>query len=389
MYQIKEQPPIVKYHPIHNVGVVIGKFMPFHIGHEILIKFAKSQVKTLYVLVDNVPNELLTSQQRAEIIQDKFPDVLVDYFPNKMPQEPGDCDDFWEIWNNQIKMRVGVRYQKYLHNLKKELDKHFHMDYDTFMEKTSSIEIDALIAAMDYGDTLAKNLNAKFIPIDIEREIVNISATKIRNDPHKYNAFLSDKSKASFTKKFAFIGAECTFKSSIAKELRTMLHSTNNGNIPTVYVPEFAQSHLKFNNGVFKKEDVEHIIISQNNLINVASEYSGGYLLCDSDALTTKVYSEFAFDGEYSLSQEMENIVRNQHFHTTFLFKPDENTPFKLDEHRKVFDIETYDNRIDIYEKMKYYLDKLNRNYVVVEGTYEERFNIVSIYIKKSMLEFK
>lgn len=378
MYKIQEQPPLIKTTPLYDVGVIVGKFMPLHNGHEILIKFAKSQVKTLFVLVDNVPNELLTTTQRAKIIQDKFPDVLVEAFPHKMPQEPGDAPNFWEIWNDGIKQCVNIRYQKYIHQLKKELENHFIIDYDTFQERQPlNVKIDAVIAAMDYGQTLAKNLNAQFIPIDIEREIVNISATKIRNDPRTYNAFLSDKSKSSFTKKFAFIGAESTFKSSIAQAIRTQLHSSS---FPVVYVPEFAKAHLKFNNGEFKAQDVAHIIYSQNNLMNVASEYSGGYLLCDSDALTTKVYAQAVFPEFKNFPQNLDNIVSEQFFNLTFLFKPDENTPFVPDIHRQTFDIKTYDNRLDIFNNMKKQLDLLNREYVIIEGTYDNRLASILKY---------
>ena len=383
MYNIQQQSFPITSQPIFQNGVVIGKFMPFHLGHEILIKFARSQVKTLYVLVDNVPNELLTSEQRAKMIQDKFPDIHVGYFPEKMPQEPGDSPDFWSIWNDGIQRNVNILYQKHIHKLKKELETHFHIDYDTFHEKQmGNVKIDAIIAAMDYGDTLAKNLNAKFIPIDIEREIIHISATKIRNEPNQNMHLMSEKAKPYFTKKIAFIGAESTFKSTIAKEIRNTLH-----NNPTVvlYVPEFAKAHLKFNNGEFKKEDIEHIIKSQNNLINTACEYCGGYALCDSDALTTKIYSQFAFPELINnFPGHLESIVQKQNFHMTFLFKPDSNTPFVDDIHRKVFDIKSYDNRMDIFNAMKKELENIGRAYIIVEGSYQDRFKTILNYLHQS-----
>ena len=382
MYNIKEQYNPVATTPLYNNGVVIGKFMPFQLGHEILIKFAKTQVQNLYVLVDNVPNELLTSAQRAKIIQDKFPDINVGYFSEKMPQEPGEHPQFWDIWSTAIKDNVNILYNKKIVKLKELFDAHF--SYENLREnKPEDVKIDALIASMEYGFELSQHLKTKFIPIDIEREIINISATKIRNEPQNNVYLMSEKTKPFFTKKIAFIGAESTFKSSIAKEVRNILH---NNPEPALYVPEFAKNHLKFNAGVFKEEDVAHIINAQNNLMNVACEYSGGYAICDSDALTTKIYAQAIFNKmKNKFPETLENIVKEQKFHLTFLFKPDANTPFVEDVHRKCFDIKDNDNRINIFDAMERELKLLGRHYIVITGTYPERLSKVLKHIRNNI----
>ena len=48
-----------------SVGFVIGKFMPPHKGHQLLVTFAKSWVEKLYVVVESVENETIPSTLRS------------------------------------------------------------------------------------------------------------------------------------------------------------------------------------------------------------------------------------------------------------------------------------------------------------------------------------
>lgn len=336
--------------------VVIGKFMPMHKGHEFLFGFAKAHSKNVFVLVDNTPNDTIDVEVRAKIIQEAHPELNVSFFKNKMPQDPSETDDFWNIWSSGMKGLVNASAGK-------------------------ETNIDAVVASMDYGKKLAESLSCDFLPLDVARSTLNISATQIRNDTQKYFNFISDAFKPNFVKKYAFIGAESTGKTTVIERLITEFEVLRNG--LTASVPEYAYQYMKTFKGEFTPDCVPLFITAQEAQMNLASKTSNGVLLCDSNALTTKVYGQYVFPEIFgNFPEELENYVIKQNFEMTFLFKPDENTKFKEDIHRQVFKKEAIEkSRLDIFNAMEQELIKSNIPYMVIEGNYENRFKQVRDYL--------
>ena len=48
----------------HLTGFVLGKFCPLHKGHQYLIDTARRQVERLYVVVDNIMDDVIPVSQR-------------------------------------------------------------------------------------------------------------------------------------------------------------------------------------------------------------------------------------------------------------------------------------------------------------------------------------
>ena len=87
-------------------GLVIGKFMPFHKGHEYLINFAKEYCDHLFVIVDCLKDQTIDPITRKTWIESTIPNITVIALDTFMPQEPSECSDFWEIWKNERKKKL-------------------------------------------------------------------------------------------------------------------------------------------------------------------------------------------------------------------------------------------------------------------------------------------
>ena len=117
-------------------GLVIGKFMPFHKGHEYLINFAKEYCDHLFVIVDCLKDQTIDPITRKTWIESTIPNITVIALDTFMPQDPSECSDFWDIWRNAILSRTG--------------------------------KIDVLVAAMDYGWKLSEELKEENSKILLE-----------------------------------------------------------------------------------------------------------------------------------------------------------------------------------------------------------------------------
>ena len=62
---------------------------------------------------------------------------------------------------------------------------------DYILKKVNGINITHVFSSELYGNSVAKALNAQHILVDIERKQINISGTKIRENPKLYKEFMN------------------------------------------------------------------------------------------------------------------------------------------------------------------------------------------------------
>ena len=105
-----------------------------------------------------------------------------------VPQEPKDHPEFWKIWRETIK-RIEPR------------------------------DIDYVFASEPYGERLAKELDARFIPFDLGREMMPISGTEIREHPMKHWEMLPECTHGYFAKRVCVFGPESTGKSTLTRAI--------------------------------------------------------------------------------------------------------------------------------------------------------------------------
>lgn len=327
---------------LFNNGLIIGKFMPFHKGHEFLISFGIAHCENLIVIVDHFENETINKFERVKWIEKTYPNITVKTFKSFMPQSPEETDAFWNIWKNEIE---------------------------------SIIKPDVLFASEDYGIKLSEVLNCKFVPCDIERKFVNISATKIRNNFYSNFEFLNKEAKKYFLKEFVFVGPESTFKSTIAEKIK-------NKGIYINVVPEYAERYIKTNCiQNIDKDILDFFAISQKQWSNTIIEINNcPYIIHDSDILTTMVYYKTLFN---EIPKYMFEILEENKNKEYFLFYPDNN--YIEEEHRILNKEEIY--RIEWFNCALEILKDNDFSYTIIKGDFKTKFEQVENIFSDKILK--
>ncbi|MCA9040823.1 MAG: adenylyltransferase/cytidyltransferase family protein, partial [Planctomycetaceae bacterium] len=83
-------------------GMVLGKFMPPHLGHQYLFEFAREYVDELAIVVETERNQPIPGELRYSWVKEMFPTVNVLHLTDENPQDPSEYPDFWTIWRNSL-----------------------------------------------------------------------------------------------------------------------------------------------------------------------------------------------------------------------------------------------------------------------------------------------
>jgi HTH-type transcriptional regulator, transcriptional repressor of NAD biosynthesis genes len=319
-------------------GLVIGKFMPLHAGHIALINFAKEQCDEVIVSMSYTGADPIPFQKRFDWLKETFqheskilPRLIEDNFDN--PELP--IDERTKQWAGVI----SIVYP----------------------------EIDLIISSEEYGEPFAKNLGASHVSFDPPRTKNPVSASLIRQHPFKYWEYIPQAVRPYFVKKICFYGAESTGKSTMAIRMAEKYN--------TVFVPEVAREMLTDNN--FTANDIIDIGHAHFNRILEAEKIANKILFCDTDAITTAIYSKYYLNVVPEVIFELEEKMKYDRY-----FLLDIDVPWVSDGLRDLGD-----KRKEIHEIFKNALIQRNIPFVNVSGSWKEREKIVSVEIDKLLAD--
>lgn len=168
-------------------GLVIGKFYPFHAGHQALVRAATSSCDrvTVEVMVQGV--ESIPAAVRVEWVQDEHPDARV-----VAAFDDAEVDfDSAEVWDLHLAVIES------------------HLDGP----------VDAVFTSDAYGVELARRLGAAWVQVDPGRASTPISGTAIRRDPEANWWALPTPVRRWFTKRVVVLGTEATGSAALARAL--------------------------------------------------------------------------------------------------------------------------------------------------------------------------
>lgn len=331
---------------LFHSGVIIGKFLPPHLGHEYLIRFGLNTVEQLTVLVDNVPNQYIEPEQRKMWLEELFAyDIMkgrlvVKCFNELTPQEPHEHPDFWNYWKNIMIEKIGYKP-------------------------------DCLIAGMEYGVKLSDTIGCYFLPHDITRSGIDICATVIRQNPFAYWDKIIEPARPYFVKKVCLVGPESSGKTTLAQQLAQ--------HYQTLYVPEYAQTFLSIKREIHY-EDLIKFAHCQIACEKSLSRRANKILFCDSDILTTQLWSDTLYQ-KHDDFFDFYQFDNNYELH--LLCYPD--IEWVKDNHREVLDEEkakSFETRLTFFNQMEDLLKKRNLPYIIIKGQ-ENRFNNALIEVSK------
>jgi NadR type nicotinamide-nucleotide adenylyltransferase len=156
-------------------------------------------------------------------------------------------------------------------------------------------------------------------------------------------------------KKIVLFGSESTGKTTLAQQLAAYYH--------TVWVPEYSRIYQEEKGRLLTINDVIPIAKGQIQLEDLAMDKANHLLICDTDILETKVYSQ-AYNG--SCPQWLLDIIPHRLAHLYLL--ADIDMPWEPDGIRD----RPY-NREEMHDLFKNELIQRNLPFAEISGSYNER----------------
>lgn len=322
---------------IGKLGFVLGKFYPLHLGHIHLIESASKKVERLIVIVGTLKKESIPGDLRYEWVKKTFPNLEVYHLTDNNPQYPEEHPDFWNIWKHSIKKIIPQK-------------------------------IDFVFTSESYGDELARHLDAKHICIDLDRKNFPISGTKVRENPMKHWNFLAPAAKPYFVRRIVIYGPESTGKTTLARNLAKHFN--------TDWIPEFAREYLEKKPTPVELSDIAIIAKGQIQIEDEATNTANRILICDTDVLVTKVYSEHYYN---TCPDWIAKEAYNREYAMYLLTNND--IPWVEDKLR-----DRGDRREEMFLLFKTELEKAKRPYRIISGNFTERFQKAVDVIKREIL---
>ncbi len=256
---------------------VLMAALPPTVGHLATIRFAASlggppttgagQVQDtaheevqVNVLVCTLPDEpfadIRPGALQAALDEDLQHRVQVLHHPDPVQQVPHGDDDsaFWDLWT-AILTSYGFEPG------------------------------DLLVASERYGVPLARASDARFIPFDPYRELVDCDATRIRADPIGHFALMAAPFARLLTRRITFFGAESVGKSTLSRSVAAELGAHR--------LTEWARPYLETVGPDVTVDAMHDIWLGQRALQrSVAGLEPRPFVVCDTDLFSTLGYWE-------------------------------------------------------------------------------------------------
>ena len=236
-------------------GLTLGKFAPFHRGHQMLVETALAEVDELVVMVYATDVTDVPLQVRAGWIRALYPTVRI----IEAWDGPDGYGDTPEIRSEQ---------ETYI------------------LKKLGGLRVTHFYSSEFYGDHVSRALDAVDRRIDEERSAVPISGTALRADYFAGREYIAPKVYADLVTKICFMGAPSTGKTTLARVMAEQ-HKT-------VWMPEYGAEYW-LEHQVDRRitlEQFEAIAPEHNRREDTLTLRSRNYLFCDTNPITTYVFAK-------------------------------------------------------------------------------------------------
>ncbi|MFZ5549655.1 MAG: AAA family ATPase [Pseudomonadota bacterium] len=261
-------------------GLVVGKFAPLHLGHELLIDAACSACESVLVLSYSQPEfERCGAAAREHWLKARCPGVQALVLddarlarlcgeqglpPRRLPANDAPDD---------VQRRfVGGVLLDLLHTT-----------------------VDAVFTSESYGDGFAEVLTAQLqarhpghagvvhVCVDPARVRRPVSGTAVRADPASWRTLVAPEVYADLVPRLCLLGGESSGKTTLAQALAARLQ--------TCWVAEYGRERWgQLGGGVLPVQELLHVAQVQVQREIDAAQRARGWLVCDTSPLTTLQY---------------------------------------------------------------------------------------------------
>jgi NadR type nicotinamide-nucleotide adenylyltransferase len=236
-------------------GLTLGKYAPFHQGHQMVIETALAEVDELIVMIYDSDLIEVPLPVRAGWIKSLYPAVTV----IEAWDGPDGYGDTPEI---------------------------MHVQESYILKKLNGLPITHFYSSEFYGDHVSRALNAVDRRVDEPRRMVPISGTQLRADYYSGREYLSDTVYTDLIVKACFLGAPSTGKTTLASALAEQYD--------TQWMPEYGGEYW-LQNHVGRRitlEQFEEIAPEHNRREDALVALSRRYLFCDTSPITTYMFAK-------------------------------------------------------------------------------------------------
>jgi NadR type nicotinamide-nucleotide adenylyltransferase len=232
-----------------DLGVVIGKFLPPHRGHKLLIDTATAQSQSVVIIVCAKPTDPIPGDVRGRWLETIHPTCEVMVIDDRYDENDS------RVWADNTMRWLGRAPN-------------------------------AVFTSEDYGDVYAPLMGATHVLVDKARARVPISGTEIRQDPFAHWDFLEPPVRGWFAKRVCVLGAESTGTTTLAQALAARFNTT--------WVEEYGReySEVKWAAGDFnwRTDEFTAVAAEQARREDEAACRANRVVICDTNAFATVLW---------------------------------------------------------------------------------------------------
>lgn len=244
-----------------TVGLTLGKFAPFHRGHQYVVETALKETDEVIVIIYDCPETTnVPLPVRADWIRRLYPAVSV-----------------IEAWD-------GPTVVGYTPEIKR-----MHEQY--VLGLLDGKRVTHFYSSEMYGEHMSAALGAVNRQVDPRRERVPVSGTAVRTNPFAQKMYVDPVVYSDLITKIVFLGAPSTGKTTLAEHMARQ-HQT-------VWMPEYGREYWA--------QHQENRRLTQEQLVEIAEGHveredallraAREYLFVDTNAITTYMFSRYYHQG--------------------------------------------------------------------------------------------
>lgn len=261
-------------------GLVVGKFSPLHLGHELLMEAARAACDDVLVLSYSQPElERCGAAARERWLRARCPGVKVLVLDDQRLA--------------QLCAGRGVRPRRLLANDAPDDEQRQFVGW--LLLELLDTTVDAVFTSESYGDGFAASLNAQFqagrpghapvvhVSVDPARVQRPVSGSAVRAAPSTWRAWVAPEVYADLVPRICLLGGESSGKTTLAQTLAARLG--------TAWVAEYGRERWEELGGrVMSADELVHVARVQVQREIDAAQTANGWLVCDTSPLTTLQY---------------------------------------------------------------------------------------------------
>jgi len=273
----------------HTTGLTLGKFAPFHQGHQLLVETALAETDSVVVVIYNCPETTIVPLSvRARWIRDIYPNVEV-----------------IEAWDGPLIVGNTPEIRK------------LHEDY--LLQKLAGRKMTHFYSSEFYGEHISRALGAVNRVVDAGRSRLPISGSLLRHDPAAHRHFLHPRVYRDLIVNIVFLGAPATGKTTLAKALAEEFQ--------TQWMPEYGREYWE-QYQTDRRLGLEQLVeIAAGHLEREEAllTQSNRYLFTDTNALTTYLFSLYYHGAAHPRLVEYANVASRRY---DLVFLCDDDIPY-------------------------------------------------------------